>query len=45
MQLANGRPDDVEVLLVDLSRAINVIRRNAELSRGFVVGSELPLFF
>lgn len=45
MQLANGRPDDVRALLADLSRAIKGIRRHSELSRGFVVGSELPLFF
>lgn len=45
MQLANGRPDDVEELLTDLSREISGIRRNPDLARGFVVGSQLPLFF
>lgn len=45
MQLANSRPDDVEELLADLSREISAIRANSELSRGFVVGSELSLFF
>ena len=45
MQLANSRPDDVAELLTDLSREISGIRRTPDLSRGFVVGSELPLFF
>ena len=45
LQLANGKPDSLEELLADLSRAIKGIRRRPHLSRGFVVGSKLPLFF
>jgi len=43
--LANGRPDDIEELLADLSREISAIRRRPDLCRGFVAGSELPSLF
>jgi transposase len=45
LQLANGKPDRLDELLADLSREIRGIRRRPHLCRGFVVGSELPLFF
>ena len=44
LQLANGKPDSIDELLADLTREIKGIRRRPHLSRGFVVGSKLPLF-
>ncbi len=42
--LANGRPDDIEELVRDLTRSIDRIRRSATKLRGCILQSDLPPF-
>ena len=44
-RLANGCPDTAEELLADLTRETRTIRKQSNLVRGFILGSELPPLF
>lgn len=43
-ELANGRPDNIEELLVELGRITRTVRKRPALIRSFVTASKLPAF-